>query len=49
MPTSFNVNQTNVFLRLALTDESRYDYNQKHRKITLPLNNIILVLNLETA
>ena len=49
MPNSFGVNKTQIFIRLALTDENKYYYEQKHKKIPLSLSDIILVLNLQTV
>ena len=49
MPTSFDINQTKVFIRLALVDEDLYFYEQKYKKIELSLENILLVLKLQSA
>ena len=48
MPTSFNVNQTKILIRVALVDDNLYTYVNKYKKIELLLTDIVRVLNLNS-
>ena len=47
-PTSFGINQKKILLRLALTDETLYEYDNKYKKIELSLENILRVIILDS-
>ena len=47
MPKSFKVDQKQIFLRLALVDDSLYEYEKQNQRITLSLEEIIVILNLQ--
>ena len=49
MPTSFRPDQNQVLLRLNVVNSNLYEYEMSNQRITLDLNAIIVILNLQSS